>query len=121
MEGIGNANDPILFRFDWPWRVTEYTVRLPEGGPVSLSLTFRRGDETRRLRFLRPYPLEGTFEGTGDVSEVTVRDIRSHQLESVRIRAEFFGYGLSELWADSVEEESCGRNGSSMWCIRQVA
>jgi hypothetical protein len=96
---------PVLFRFEHPWRVAEYALALPEDGPCILTVTFEQGCHTRRLRFVRPYPVGNSFRLTGEVGWVAIKDATPEQWETARVRVEILDDGsLIEFWADTVEE-----------------
>jgi hypothetical protein len=84
--------EPVVLSVESGSTVRVLVLELPGPPDVkALTVTFERGSQLRRIRFLAPYPVEDVFALINEPGEIVVKDISSRQMEESRFAVEFLG------------------------------
>jgi hypothetical protein len=98
--------DHPIIQAPWEYEVIEFCYRKFDDSEAFVDLVFRKGAETRRLRFYSPRDIRITGNGFPSASGLEILDVCSRQLDGVGVRVSNYegGSGSPEFWARIVKE-----------------
>ncbi len=106
MATLRSPHHPILAR-PWEFVITEMHYRTGMDGSASyLDLTFVRGEDTRRLRFIEPRDVRIEAGFPNPTHGLCILDVRDRQLERLRVEVSDFetSHGSIRFFAYDVVE-----------------